>query len=132
MAKITVAGNAVVITSGVKLEDIKLVAKYRPDALTLKDEETKEEIFVVGVTGEKSSGTINQYGASVSGSTNNADGFATITVLVENVKGDIKEFVADTIGGAFTKFNAVEEKLPAVVEEIKADRAAVINAITTD
>lgn len=35
MAKITIAGDAVVITSSLKLDDIKTIAKYRPKALTL-------------------------------------------------------------------------------------------------
>ena len=35
MAKITIAGDAVVITSTQKLEDIKLLEKYRPKALCL-------------------------------------------------------------------------------------------------
>ena len=35
MAKIVIAGDAVVITSALKLEDIKTIAKYNPKALTL-------------------------------------------------------------------------------------------------
>ena len=35
MAKIVIAGEAVVVTSAVKLEDYRKVAKYRPKALVL-------------------------------------------------------------------------------------------------
>ena len=36
MAKITIAGDAVVVTSALKLEDIKTIEKYRRNALVLK------------------------------------------------------------------------------------------------
>ena len=51
MAKIMVAGDAVVVTSDMKLEDIKLVKKYRPEALTLfeGEGEEKEPVFKIGI-----------------------------------------------------------------------------------
>ena len=36
MAKITIAGDAAVVTSAMKLEDIKTIEKYRPKELVLK------------------------------------------------------------------------------------------------
>ena len=36
MAKIVIAGDAVVVTSAMKLEDIKTIEKYRPKELVLK------------------------------------------------------------------------------------------------
>ena len=48
MAKIVIAGDAVIVTSTMKLEDIKTIAKYRPKALTLMGgEDGKEPIFAV-------------------------------------------------------------------------------------
>ena len=48
MAKVVIAGDAVVITSSMKLEDLLTIAKYRPDALVLKGgEDNKEVIFRV-------------------------------------------------------------------------------------
>ena len=42
-------GQAIVVVSDVKLEDIKKIEKYRPDALVLKGgEDNKEEIFRIG------------------------------------------------------------------------------------
>ena len=46
MAKITIAGDAAVVTSAMKLEDIKTIEKYRPKELVLKGgEDGKEPIF---------------------------------------------------------------------------------------
>lgn len=48
MAKIVIAGDAVVVTSAMKLEDIKTIEKYRPKELVLKGgEDGKEAIHSV-------------------------------------------------------------------------------------
>ena len=63
MAKITIAGDAAVVTSAMKLEDIKTIEKYRPKELVLKGgEDGKEPIFAVGTT--NGAGNINAFGAS--------------------------------------------------------------------
>ena len=62
MAKIVIAGDAVVVTSAMKLEDIKTIEKYRPKELVLKGgEDGKEPIFGVGTT--HGAGNINAVGA---------------------------------------------------------------------
>ena len=43
MAKIVIAGDAVVVTSAMKLEDIKTIEKYRPKELVLKGGEDGKE-----------------------------------------------------------------------------------------
>ena len=59
MAKIVIAGDAIVVTSAMKLEDIKTIEKYRPNALTLMgSEDGKEPIFAIGTT--EGCGNINQ------------------------------------------------------------------------
>ena len=58
MAKVKTMGQAIVVVSEVKLDDIKKIEKYRPEALVLKGgEDGKEEIFRIG-TG---AGKINTY-----------------------------------------------------------------------
>ena len=51
MAKVKVAGQAIVIISEIKLDDIKTVAKYRPAALTLYEGEgdDREPVFAIGI-----------------------------------------------------------------------------------
>ena len=82
MSKVVVAGKAIVINSGVKLEDLKLIKKFRPDALILKGgEDGKEQIFRIDVA-ENEAGNINKYGA-VFGEATRDEGFATLTMILE-------------------------------------------------
>ena len=130
MAKVVVAGEAVVITSSLKLEDIKNIAKYRPGELTLKGGENgKEPIFAIGVT--TGAGSINQNGASFGREASDGSTLATITMIAEGQKpGNIKEWVADTLGGALVNLNALEAKLPEVLDAIAAEKATVMANIT--
>lgn len=130
MAKIVIAGDAVVVTSALKLEDIKTIAKYRPNELVLKGGESgKEPIFAIGVT--SGAGNINEVGASFGRETNDEEKLASITMVgTGTMTGDIKEWVADRIGGAIINLNKLEEKLPAVLEEIVAEKAQVMSNIT--
>lgn len=129
MAKIVIAGDAVVITSAIKLEDLRNVAKYRPEALVLKGgEDGKEQIFRVGVC--NGVGDINQYGAAFGNATRDDSKLATITLVAPGVEGDIKEFVADKLGSALINLNKLEETLPGVVQSIAAEKAQVMGAIS--
>ena len=129
MAKINVTGEAVVITSAAKLSDLKNIAKYRPEALKLMGgKDGKELLFTVGVD-EKSSGGINSNGA-IFGRASRGEGFAEITKLMPGIEGDVKEAIVEEMGGALLKLNALEAQLPAVVNEIAADKAKVMEAIT--
>ena len=130
MAKITIAGDAVVVTSALKLEAIKTIEKYRRDALVLKGgEDGKEPIFAIGTT--DGCGNINEVGASVGRATNAEEKLAVITMCTGvGTSGDIKEWVADRIGRAIINLNKLEEKLPAVLDEIAAEKAQVMSNIT--
>lgn len=129
MAKITIAGDAVVITSAVKLEDIKAVKKYRPAALTLMGgEEGKEPIFRLGVT--EGAGNITKYGAEFGSETHDDEKKAVMTLICRADEGDIKEIVADTIGAYVLNLNKIEETLPAVLQEIKAEKEQILSNIT--
>ena len=127
-AKVTIAGDAVVITSELTLEEIKTVEKYRPKALTLMGgEDGKEPIFVLG-TG---CADINQYGASFASAARDGSGKATITVMMCGQEPeDIKAAVADKFGAALVNIGKLEQVLPAVIEEIKAEREAIMGTIS--
>ena len=63
MAKFTIAGNALVITSNLKLSELETVKKYRPKTLKLMGgENNKEELFFIDV-GSSGNGSISAYGA---------------------------------------------------------------------
>ena len=127
MAKITIVGDAVVITSAAKLEDLELVQKYRPEALVLKDEEGNE-VFAVGVGGS----SINNWGVEFNSATHDERKLATITGVIKGYdgEGDVRELVADEFGVVFANLNKIEETLPTVIREIKDQRTALIAGIT--
>jgi hypothetical protein len=131
MSKITIAGNAVVITSSMKLEDLKTIKKYRPEALVLKGgEDGKEPIFVVSVT-DDGYGSINKYGATFASETHDEAKLATITMAGEFAdETNICEAVADAFGSAKSNLDKIEATLSEVLEEIVADKKAVMESIT--
>ena len=129
MAKIIIAGDAVVITSSLKLEDLRTVKKYRPDALILKGgEDGKEPIFAIDVV--SGNGDITQYGASFGKATNDDKKLATVTMFFGGIEGDIKEAVADKVGGALINLGKLEESIPEVIKEIVDEKAKVMAAIS--
>ena len=128
MAKIVIAGEAVVITSAMKKEDIAKIEKYRPDALILKGgEDGKKPIFRIATT--SGAGDINKFGVAFSGETHDEQKLATVT-LVSTVSGeDIREAVAEKIGPAILNLNKLEETLPAVLAEIDAEKDEILSNI---
>lgn len=130
MAKITIAGEAVVITSAMKLEDIKTIKKYRPDALILKGgEDGKEPIFRLGITDGR--GSITKYGAEFGSETHDDEKKAVMTLILSGSNdSDIKEVVADTIGAYVLNLNKLEETLPNVLTEIADEKARILENIT--
>lgn len=130
MARITIAGNAAVITSSLKLEDLKTVAKNKPDALVLREGEDKQAVFAINIAKEDT-GDIGQYGVVFDAIARNADGYATVTASVGDIgETDIKEYIADNYTAPLAKLEALEVSIPPVVEEINAQRNAVIDSIT--
>lgn len=130
MAKINVLAKAVVVTSTLKIEEIKLVKKYRPEALTLFEGEgdKKEPVFCIGLT--RGAGEINQYGASFSENTPGDGKEAQVTMILPDGISDVKEYVSDAIGRAVIKLNKLEATVPGIIEEIKAEKAEIEANIT--
>lgn len=130
MAKIKTINRTIVVNSEVKYDDYKLVAKYRPEALTLKGgEDGKEPIFTVFVR-NGGQGCIDENGAIFGEATRGDAKLATITMMFTgDAEADIKEYIVDELGGALTKLNKVEAGLPAVIEAIKAERETVRDSI---
>lgn len=131
MASITITGNAIVVKSTLTPEQIALVAKYRPEALVLFEGEGKDRcpVFAIG-TVSAGTGSINKVGACFPKNTTDPDGKAVITLIGEFGEGDVREQVADKIGKAILNLNTIEAALPAVIEEIEEQKAAIIENIT--
>jgi len=127
MAQVKKFGEAVVITSAAKLEDIRKIAKYRPNALVLMGgEDGKEPVFCVGLS-NKRSGSINSLSISFGGC--NEEGFAQVTFAYEGPAADVKAALADSIGPQVTMLSKLEESFPAVLEEIDADVSRIMASI---
>ena len=128
-ASVKVAGDAMVLTSGVTFDDIKKIAKYRPEALILKGgKDNKEELFRIGVTAGK--GNVNQFGVSFAKESRGEQGFAQLTILLPDGAKDVKEYVSDTYGRAILMLNKIEETFPTVLGEINAEKARIESTIT--
>lgn len=131
MAKIIVAGQAVVVTSSLTLDEIKEVKKYRPEALVLYKGEgpEKEPDFKVGFS-KCSGGSVGTYGVEFGSESHDDDKLATLTMIIPEDVEDIKGYVSDAIGAAVLKLNKLEESLPEVLKEIKEEREKIDEIIT--
>lgn len=125
MAKIMIVGDASVIVSALKFEDIKTVEKYRPNKLVLMGgKDNDEPLFAIG-TG--CVGSVGEYGITF----NNEDeaGNAIVTQIIVGNPDDRKAFVAEQVGVAIVNLNKLEETISPVLEEIKAEKDAVLASI---
>lgn len=128
MARITIVGDAMVVTSTKTLEDIKTLEKFRPKALALFSEDGKEEIFKVGTTtGE---GSIGTYGASFGSASHDDKKLATITMSIPTGTDDAKKYAEEKIGVAIINLNKVEEQFDAALAEVENEKAEVRANIT--
>ena len=128
MANVKKFGEAVVITSAAKLEDIRKIAKYRPEALILRDE-NDEPLFGICVSANRR-GEISPFGIEFGGCDGN--GFAQMTAAYAGPAGDddaVKAAIADSIGAQVAMLTKLEESFPALIEEIDAEVAAILASI---
>lgn len=128
--KATTLGNAVILTSTLKLDDIKKVKKYNPDALQLLGgEDGKDPIFGFGVA--EGPGRVGKFGIEFS-TTPNAEGKAIVTLMLQEGEvepGNVKEYIADKIGSALIMANQIEAKVPQAVAEIDRQVASIMDSI---
>lgn len=130
MAKINVIGNAIVVTSGISLDNIKLIEKYRPQNLTLFEGEGNEKQAVFKVS-TGSSGSISKFGVVFDSATRDTDKLAIVTIVDGNIPVEkIDQYLIDKIGTSIIKLNQLEAGLPAIIEEIKAEQEAILSNIT--
>ena len=125
MANVTIAGNSYVIASDVAMKYLEAVKKYRPSALTLVDEVTKEAYFKVGV----GSNSLSDYGISFGGVSNDEEKVATATLSIPSDVENKKEFVLDKAGLALVNLGKIEKGIAAALDEIKTDHDAIAERI---
>ena len=126
MAKVTIAGNSFVITSSVSMANLELVKKHRPKTLKIVDEETKEEMFAIGI----GSNSLSSVGISFGGVTNDDDKLATVTMPIPSDVEDAKVYVQDKAGVAIVNLNRIETGINKVLKEIQDEQKKLTDSIT--
>ena len=126
MSKITIAGNSFVVTSSISMANLELVKKHRPKALKIIDEETKEELFAIGI----GSNSLNAVGISFGGVSNDEEKLATVTMPIPSDVEDAQEYVTEKAGAALVNLNRIESGINEVLEEIQEEQKKVIDSIT--
>ena len=123
-AVVKVLGDAMVVESTATLEQLKTLAKYRPDALKLYDGEgsEKEVKFAVAVA-KQGPGAITKYGATFGGA--NDEGKAIITAIIPEGVTDKRTWVEESVGTAILNLNAIEEVFEGAAEEIQDELNAI-------
>jgi len=125
MAQIKIAGGAAALVSGMKLEDIRLLEKYRPKALSLR--EGDEEVFKVS-TGD--TGSVSKYGVCFAAATRDEARLAEFTLNIPAAVTDAKEFAVDKIGPAVLMLNKVEAQATEALTGLSEELARVRETIT--
>ena len=131
MATIKTLGDALKVTSGLKMDQIKKMEKYNSASLTLteKIENKVEPIFSLR-TGEKASA--NQYGITLT--TIDADGSASATIAIpQNMEKKAKQaYVKDTFGVMLNNLIKLEEQVVAKSAEFDKMYAELDKSIIID
>lgn len=129
--QIKVNGNVVVLESSLKMEDLTKVQKYRPEELSVKGGKDNEQVMFTVMPAAAGSDGLTDKVAFFAPALN---GKASITIsnipAAAKVNAEtLKGYIADTVGGAKAYIEKLEGKLPGIVEEINAQRAALMQGI---
>lgn len=128
--KLTITADAYSLTSTIKVADIEFLKKYKPAALQIVDEEGNAKF---GISYSEGCSSVAAFGVTFSGATRDENGYATVTGILPSGLGttaEAKEFVAEKFGGIVAYLKQLEESIPNVVAQIKAERNQLIDSIT--
>lgn len=123
MAKIRKVGQALVITSGLKAEDIKRVGKFGAKSLQLINE-SKEPTFAVAVGNY---GSVGKNGISFDKV--NSNGFAEITIMTELAD---KNAVMEDYGYILANLVKIENQVTMALDGINEVFASVSESIEVE
>lgn len=127
MAKIQVIGDVCVITSTATMEGIKKLEKHCPDALKIYGENDDVLFKVSSTTGE---GSVSKYGISFNSVSRTDDEYATVTINIAGINGDIKDYITDKYGIAIKYLADIEDSMDAVIESVDKNIADIKASIT--
>lgn len=131
--KIAINSNTFVATSTIKVEDIKYLAKVKPDALKVADlDKDGNVIKEFAVAYRPGAPKVNAAGINFDGATHDENGFATISGSIPADKTTAeaaKDYVADYLGGALEYVNRLESSIGTETAALKAAREALLSTI---
>lgn len=134
MANIKILGNAAVLTSTLKVEDINKLARFKPEALKIINKETKDEIFAISFGPKPSIGykpSITSHGVSFTDKTE--DGYAQTTITLPTGFKDDKdkmEYVKNQYGYILLNLNKLEDQAQEALNVTATEFANMEKAIT--
>ena len=115
--KIKIAGNAIILTSKIKLNTIAKLEKYNPNALTLSETDPDgyvTEIFRIN-TGKV--GSISKFGITFAEA--DAAGNATVTVLLPENTANKKAYVKDAFYNTLFLLKDIEDTIEVQVNQLE-------------
>lgn len=140
MAKVKIAGNMIVLTSSLAVEDIVSLAKHNPRALELQEEIDNENVLVFRV-GTGASDSISNHGITFSSTSydNAKKAVATLPLnrpdanafLRQHSDSNIEDYVADRYGVVLARLKKLESQTEFALEETKDIIASVKTDIST-
>ena len=113
--RIKIAGNAMIITSSLKLDSIKHIEKYDPRALAMHTYSRDEEIEIFRVS-TAATASVGKFGIAFSEADKN--GFATATILFPEGVTDKKAFIRDNFTTALLMLCDVEQQVQASCDRL--------------
>lgn len=126
MAKIIIAGNSCTIESKYTTEELMTLKKYKPECLTLKDE-NKKPVFMIDIG---SAGSVSSAGIVFNGTTHDGKGLACLTQMMPAGVIDANSWIMDNIGMSILKLNELEAGIASCLDRVCADVAAVEDTIS--
>ena len=126
--KINIVTNQAVFSSGVKVEDLKEVQRFKPEALQIVDKETKNVEFKYGFA-KGSTPFVGLFGINFNEVSDN--GYAVAKVSIPADVEDKKVFVTETYGAAISKANQIEGGLDEVVTAIEDELEEIGKSVNT-
>lgn len=126
-AKATIVGSAAVIASQLTPEQIQRFEQWHPELLTMVDE-ADDPVYGIAYD-ENGPGSINANGA-VFGSATDAEGHATITVVLDPTSENLEDLVYNKLGGALLKLKELEDSLLEKVGMLDEEETVIRSQIT--
>lgn len=124
MANIKVIGDAMIVTSAIKMEDIKLLQRLDADGLIARDKDD-EPVYAV-FTGDL--GFMEDTGIRFTGADSN--GFATVTILLPPAsQTEREEFIKEKYAMAITALQTMEELLAEYLIDFKTKYNEAMQAV---